>query len=66
VVLNSFSFCLSVKLFVSPFNLNDSSAGQSISMVGCFLLTVWIYLATPSGLHVSFENSAESFMGVLM
>ena len=66
MVLNSFSFCLSVKLFVSPFNLNDSSAGQSISVVGCFLSTLWVYQATPSGLQVSFENSAESFMGVLM
>ena len=33
VVLNSFSFCLSVKLLISPSNLNESLAGQS--SLGC-------------------------------
>ena len=30
VVVNSFSFCLYVKLYISPSNLNESHAGSSI------------------------------------
>ena len=37
VVLNSLSFCLSVKLLISPSNLNEILAGRVILVVGSSL-----------------------------
>ena len=43
VVVNSFSFCLYVKLYISPSNLNESHAGSSIlgSMFLPFITLKW-------------------------
>ena len=40
MVLNSLSFCLSVKLLISPSYLNEILAGYSNLAVGYFLLSL--------------------------
>jgi len=65
VVLNSLNFCLSWKLLISPSNLNESLAGQSI--LGCrFFPFITLNISCHSLLacRVSVEKSADSLMGV--
>ena len=65
VVLNSLNFCLSGKLLISPSNLKESLAGQSI--LGCrFFPFIALNISCHSLLacRVSVEKSADSLMGV--
>ena len=65
VVLTSFSFCLSGKLLISPSNLKESLAGQTI--LGCrFFPFVTLSISYHSFLdcRASTEKSADSLMGV--
>ena len=63
VVLNSLSFCFSVKLLISPSNLNASFAEQSI--LGCrffpfITLNIWCHSWPAEFL----QKSADNLMGV--
>ena len=68
MVLNSLSFCLSVKLFISPSYLNEILAGYS--NLGCrfFFFFFLINLSTSCHsllvLRVSIERSAVILMGI--
>ena len=65
VVLNSLSFCLSVKVLISPSNLNEILSGQS--NLGCkFFLFITLNMSCHSLLacRVSAERSALFFMGI--
>ena len=65
VKLNSFNFCLSGKLLISPPNLNESLAGWSI--IGCSLfpfITLYISYHSLLTCRVSVEKSVDSLMGV--
>ena len=65
VVLNSLRFCLSVKLLISPSNLNEILAGQS--NLGCrFFPFITLNMPYHSSLtcRVSAEKSAVNLMGV--
>ena len=65
VVLNSLSFCLSVKLLISPSNLNEILARQS--NLGCrFFPFISLNMSCHSLLacRVSAEKSADILMGV--
>ena len=65
VVLNYLNFCLSEKLLISPSNLNESFAGQSI--LGCRFfpfITLNISCHPRLAWRVSAEKSADSLMGV--
>ena len=65
VVLNSLNFCLSGKLLISPSNLKESLAGQSI--LGCrFVPFITLNISCHSLLacRVSVEKSADSLVGV--
>ena len=65
VVQNSLNFCLSVKHLISPSDLKESLAGQSI--LGC---RVFPFITLNTSCHsllacrVSTEKSADSLMGV--
>ena len=62
--MNSFSFTLSEKHFICCSILNDSFAGQS--NVGCrslLFITLNTYFQPLLAHKVSFEKSADSFMG---
>ena len=65
MALNSLSFCLSVKLLISPLNLNEILAGQSY--IGCrFFPVTTLNISCHSLLacRVSAEKSAVNLMGV--
>ena len=65
MVLNSLSFCLSVKLFISPAYLNELLAGYS--NLGCrFLSFITLSMSCHSFLarRVSVERSAVILMGI--
>ena len=65
VVLNSLSFCLSVKLLISPSYLNKILSGYS--NLGCRLFTfITLSMSCQSLLawRVSIEKSAVIFMGI--
>ena len=67
VVLNSLKFCLSGKLLISPSNLEESLAGQSI--FGCkFFPFIILNISCYSLLacRVSVEKSANNLMGILL
>ena len=65
MVLNSFSFCLSVKLLISPSYLNEILAGYS--SLGCRLFS---FITSSMSFHsllasrVSVERSAVILMGI--
>ena len=64
-MLNSFSFCLSVKLSISSSNVNNSLAGQSILSCRFFLfITLNISCHSLLACRASAEKSADSLMGV--
>ena len=50
VVMNSFSFCLTRKVFLSPSVLNDKCDGQNILSWEFFPFTLWICHTLPFGL----------------
>ena len=65
MVLNSLSFCLSVKLLISPSNLNEVLAGWS--NLGCRFfpfITFSILCYSLLACRVSAEKSAVNLMGV--
>ena len=65
VVLNSLNFCLSGKLLISPSNLKDSLAGQSIP--GCWFfpfITLNISSHSILACRAPVEKSADGLMGV--
>ena len=65
VVPNSLNFCLSGKLLISPSNLKESHAGQSI--LGCrFFPFITLNISCHSLLacRVSVEKSADSLMDI--
>ena len=64
MVLNSISFCLSGKLLISPSNLKENPAGQSI--LGCRFSFITLNISCYSLLvcRASVEKSADSLMGV--
>ena len=65
MVLNSLSFCLSVKVLISPSNLNEILAGQS--NLGCrFFSFITLNMSCRSLLvcRVSAESSAVKLMGI--
>ena len=65
VVLNSFSFCLSVKLLISPSNLNESLGGYSILHCRFFpFITLNIWCLSLLAYRVSVGKSADRLMGV--
>ena len=59
-VMNTFSFCLSVKLFISPSIWNDNFACRSFLVVGFFLSAFWAVLSQSS---LTCEVSAEKQAG---
>ena len=64
-MLNSLSFCLSVKLFISPSYLNEILAGYS--NLGCrfsFFFTLTMFCHSLLAWKVSFERSAIILMGI--
>ena len=66
MVLNFLSFCLSVKLFISPSYLHELLTGYS--NLGCrFFFHHFKYvLPFPPGLKVSIERSADILMGITL
>ena len=67
MVLNSLSFCLSVKLLISPAYLNEILAGYS--NLGCRLFSfITLSMSCHSLLawRVSIERSAVILMGILL
>ena len=67
MALNSLRFCLSVKLFISPLNLNERLAGYSI--LGCrFFLSITLNVSCHFFLVciVSAEKTANILKGVLL
>ena len=63
VVLNSFSFCFSIKLLISPPNLKESLAELTIFVVGFFpFITLDILYHSLLACRVSAELSADSLM----
>ena len=65
VVLNSFNFCLSVKLLISPSNLKETLAGWSILVCRFFpFVTLNILCHSLMTCRISIEKSADSLMGV--
>ena len=65
VVLSFLSFYLSVKLLVSPLNLNESLAGQSILGYRFFpSITVHILHHSLLAYKASAEKSADNLMGI--
>ena len=64
MMLSSLNFCLSGKLLISPPNLNESLAGQSI--LGRFFPFITLNISWHSLLACRFsvEKSADSLMGV--
>ena len=65
MVLNSLSFCLSVKLLMSPSNLNEILAGLSNLHCRFFpFITLNISCHSLLACTVSAEKSAVNFMGV--
>ena len=67
MVLNSFSFCLSIKLLISPSNLNDSLVGQSILSCRFFpFSTLSISCHSLLACKVSAEKSGDSLMEILL
>ena len=67
VVLNSFNFCLSVKLLISPSNLKETLAGWSILVCRFFpFVTLNILCHSLLACRVSVEKSADNLMGVLL
>ena len=65
VVLNSLSFCLSVKLLISPSNLNEILAGYSNLRCRFFpFITLSISCYSFLVCRVSAEKSAVNLMGV--
>ena len=67
MVLNSFNFCLSMKFFISPSNLNEILPGQS--NLGCRFspfITLSISCHSLLACRVSIERSAVSLMEILL
>ena len=65
MVLNSLTFCLSVKLLISPSNLNEILAGES--NLGCRFfpfITLSISCHSLLACRVSAEKSVVNLMGV--
>ena len=64
VLINSFSFCLSEKLFISPSILNDNLTGQSILSCRFFpFSTLTISCNSFLACNISVEESADNLMG---
>ena len=64
-MLNSFSFCLSVEILISPSNMNKNLDGWSILACRFFpFITLNISCHFLLACRVSAEKSADSFMGV--
>ena len=64
-MLNSLRFCLSVKLLISPSNLNECLAGYNI--LGCRFfpfITLNILCHSLLACRVSAEKSADNLMGI--
>ena len=61
MMLNSFIFCISVKLLISLSNLNESLAGKVFLVIAFSLSTLEICCATPFWPTVFVEKSAESY-----
>ena len=67
MVLNSLSFCLSVKLLISPSYLNEILSGYS--NLGCRLfsfITLSMYCHSLLACRVSTERSAVILMGIAL
>ena len=65
MVLNSLSFCFSVKVLISPSNLNESLAGQSNLDWRFFpFITLSISCHLLLAFRVSAEKSADNLIGV--
>ena len=65
LVLNSLNFCLSVKLLISPSNLNKNHAGQSILGYAFFpFITLNILCHSLLACRISVEKSADNLMGI--
>ena len=65
MVLNSLSFCLSVKLLISPSYLNEILAGYN--NLGCrlfFFITLSMSCHSPLAWRVSIERSTVILMGI--
>ena len=64
-MLNSLSFCLSVKLLISPSYLNEVLAGYSnLGCMFCCFLTVSMSCHSLLAWRVSIERSAVILMGI--
>ena len=65
MLLNSLNFCLSVKVLVSPSNLNESLVGES-NLGWRFFPFITLSISCHSLLahRVSAEKSADNLMGV--
>ena len=64
MVLNFLSFCLSVKLLISPLNLNENLAEQSILVSGFPFHHCKYIVPLSFGLQNSAEKSADNIMGI--
>ena len=65
VVLNSLSFCLSVKVLISPLNLNEILAGQNNLCCRFFpFITLNMSCHSLLACRVSAERSAAYLMGI--
>ena len=65
MVLHSLNFYLSGKLLISPSNLNESLAGQSIPGCSFFsFITLNVSCLSLLTCRVSVEKSADNLMGV--
>ena len=64
MVLNSLSFCLSVKILISLRNLNEILAGSVMLVVGFPFPHFKYVLTLPLGCRVSAERSAVNLMGI--
>ena len=63
-VQNTFRFCFSVRLFISPSNLNENNVKQSIlgfTFCSFFILGIWCHF--PMACSVSAEKSPDSLIG---
>ena len=67
MVLNSLSFCLSLKILISPSNLNEILAGQSNLGFRFFpFITLTMSCHSLLACRVSAERSAVNLMGITL
>ena len=65
MILNSHCFCFSVKLLISPSNLNENLAGQNILVCGSlFFITLNILCHSLLVYRASAEKSSDNLMGI--